>query len=58
MVQKTPPNYPLEKITNQHIALIYGLGDWLADPKDVQLLKNSLTGKALVPRTSKVPKIS
>ena len=42
--QDTPPLYPLESIKSQKIALMYSLNDWLADPYDVQRLKQQLKG--------------
>ena len=39
---KDPPEYPLEKITNQNIAMISSLNDWLADPEDVNILRQKL----------------
>ena len=40
--QEEPPEYMLEKITNRYIAFMSGANDWLADLKDVQLLKQRL----------------
>uniref|UniRef100_T1JXX3 Lipase n=1 Tax=Tetranychus urticae TaxID=32264 RepID=T1JXX3_TETUR len=40
--QTFPPDYPIDMIDSQDIALFYGLGDWLADRKDVELLKSRL----------------
>lgn len=42
---KDPPVYPIENITNKYIALISSLNDWLADPKDVQMLRKKLKVK-------------
>lgn len=40
--QSKPPEYQLERISNQFIALIAAKNDWLASPKDVQLLRSRL----------------
>lgn len=37
-----PPEYEIESITNEHIALFSSRNDWLADSADVQLLKSRL----------------
>ena len=42
--QYTPPEYQLEAITSNKIALIYSANDWLADPSDIALLKQRLKG--------------
>lgn len=39
---KIPPEYPLENITNTNIALISSRNDWLADQKDVDILRHRL----------------
>lgn len=44
---KDPPVYPIENITNKYIALISSLNDWLADPKDVQMLRKKLKVKLI-----------
>jgi len=42
--QKTPPEYRLDAIKSDKIALIYSLNDWLADTTDVGSLKQQLKG--------------
>lgn len=37
-----PPEYKLKKITNKYIALFSAQNDWLADPDDVQALRDAL----------------
>jgi len=44
----TPPEYPLEHITNKNIALFWSLNDGLADPHDVEILKKRLKGELCV----------
>lgn len=39
--QPTPPDYSLHKV-NVPVALMWGMNDWLADPKDVEYLINTL----------------
>lgn len=40
-----PPDYPLEHIDTRHVALFSSLNDGLADPRDVQILRNRLKGR-------------
>ena len=40
-----PPDYDVSRITHQNISLIWGDNDALADPADVQLLRERLTVK-------------
>lgn len=40
-----PPDYPLEQIDARHVALFSSLNDGLADPRDVQILRNRLKGR-------------
>jgi hypothetical protein len=42
--QKTPPEYNLDAIKSDKIALIYSNNDWLADVNDVDLLRKQLKG--------------
>ena len=42
----TPPKYNLSKITNEHIVLMSGKNDGLADPRDVDRLKRELGGES------------
>lgn len=44
---KYPPEYNLESITNKNIALLSSLNDWLADPKDVNILRQKLKVKLI-----------
>lgn len=44
---KHPPRYPLENITNKFIALISSKNDWLADPEDVDILRQKLRVKLI-----------
>ena len=43
--QVTPPEFVIERITNQHICLISGNNDFLAPPKDVDVLRSRLKVK-------------
>ncbi|KAI1289711.1 Gastric triacylglycerol lipase [Halotydeus destructor] len=40
--QPLPPEYPLENITNKHIAIFSSKSDWFCDPEDVKLLRSRL----------------
>ena len=42
--QDEPPEYPLENITNKYMALFTAANDWMADPKDVDILRSKLKG--------------
>ncbi|RWS03645.1 hypothetical protein B4U79_08519 [Dinothrombium tinctorium] len=42
---KYPPVYNLTKIKSRNIALLYSENDWLADPKDVQFIREQLRGE-------------
>lgn len=41
---ETPPEYPLEAITNKYIALISGANDYLAAPGDINILRKRIQG--------------
>ncbi|XP_054167643.1 lysosomal acid lipase/cholesteryl ester hydrolase-like [Oppia nitens] len=45
--QPVPPEYNLSSITSPNIALIYAASDWLNDPKDIAILKQTLKVKLL-----------
>ena len=42
--QPVPPEYDLSAINSTNIALIYAANDWLNDPKDIAILKQTLKG--------------
>lgn len=46
--QRLPPVYDLSKITNKRIVLMTSNNDKLADPKDVDLLRQKLQVKPVI----------
>ncbi|RWS01370.1 gastric triacylglycerol lipase-like protein [Dinothrombium tinctorium] len=53
---KTPPSYNLTKIDTRYIAIFHSQNDWLADPDDVQFLRDQVKGHFLLDYKVQFPK--